>query len=54
MFTGLVLACQGGCGKTTDDVNPYEFWAGEVKQAKDPESLIPEWTCKECVEKRTN
>ncbi len=48
----LVIVCAGGCGKTTDQVSPTEFWAGEVKQAEDPGCLVPIWTCRECLRKR--
>lgn len=47
----IVLVCAGGCGKTTEEVGPHEFWQGEVKQSPDPECLVPIWTCRECKEK---
>lgn len=48
----LVLVCAGGCGKTTDQVGPREFWKGEVVQSPDPSCLVPVWTCRECKEKK--
>jgi hypothetical protein len=48
----LVIVCAGGCGKTTEDVNPYEFWKGCIEQSPDPEERVPIWTCKECKEKQ--
>ena len=44
----IVINCQGGCGKTTDDVNNEEFWRGKVEQVEG--TMVPAWTCKECVE----
>lgn len=49
-MNNIVIVCHGGCGKTTDNVSPAEFWQGEVKQVE--YSLVPQWTCKECVAKR--
>ena len=46
----IVIVCKGGCGKSTDQVSNTEFWQGEVKQVD--ENLVPQWTCKECLEKR--
>jgi hypothetical protein len=48
----LIIVCAGGCGRTTEDINPYEFWRGEVKESTDPSNLVPKWTCRECVDKR--
>jgi hypothetical protein len=48
----LVIFCAGGCGKTTDEVNPVEFWQGKVEISTDPEERVPIWTCKECMEKK--
>lgn len=52
-WSSLVIVCSGGCGKTTEDVTPTEFWKGKVIQSTDPENLVPEWTCKECANKTT-
>lgn len=45
----IVIVCKGGCGKTTDKVSPEYFWKGKVEQVDG--TLVPAWTCKECVEK---
>jgi len=45
----IVIICSGGCGKTTNDVGPVEFWQGKVEQVEG--TLVPKWTCKECVAK---
>ena len=49
---GIVIVCAGQCGKTTDDVSPYEFWKGELTQSNDPTCLVPVWTCRECYIKK--
>jgi hypothetical protein len=46
-----VLVCAGGCGMTTENINPYDFWRGELKDSSDPGCLIPVWTCPACKEK---
>ena len=46
--SALVLVCAGGCGKTTNDVSPYEFWVGKVERIEG--TLIPLWTCRDCKE----
>lgn len=51
MGGNLVIVCAGGCGKTTEEVNPYDFWNGKVEQSSDPAERVPIWTCKECKEK---
>ena len=45
----IVIICHGGCGKTTDEVSPCEFWQGRVEQIES--TLVPIWTCKDCVAK---
>lgn len=52
-YTGnLVINCAGGCGKTTDEVSPLEFWQGEVRRNDDPTCFVPIWTCRECLSKK--
>lgn len=46
----IVLVCAGGCGMTTEKIDPYEFWKGEVKEVSG--SMIPSWTCKDCLAKK--
>ena len=50
----IVIVCNGGCGKTSEQVSNFEFWRGEVKDAIDSDSRVPEWTCRECMEKQNN
>lgn len=45
----LIIACAGNCGKTTEDISPYEFWRGKVEQVGG--NLVPKWTCKDCAVK---
>jgi len=47
--SAIIIVCSGGCGKTTENVNPVEFWAGRTEQVEG--TLVPKWTCKECVSK---
>lgn len=48
----IVIACANGCGKTTEDVNPHEFWEGKVLPSDVPEEMVPIWTCKECTQSK--
>lgn len=52
MGGNIVIVCAGGCGKTTEQVGPAEFWKGKIEPSDDPDCLVPVWTCKDCVEKR--
>jgi len=44
----IVIVCSGGCGKTTEGMT-FETQSGEFKQVD--ESLVPEWTCDDCLKK---
>lgn len=47
---GPIIVCSGGCGKTTEGMT-RETMSGEFTEAVDPESMVNEWTCQDCLDK---
>ena len=44
----FIIVCDGGCGKTTQDITTSE--KGKFEPVE--QSLVPKWTCDDCLAKR--